>query len=65
MSSRDNPDLMTCEPVLVGKPIATYSLAGVQTKIVAYEAFRLACRCGWAVVGRIEDGAFVANRPPA
>jgi hypothetical protein len=52
---------MTVQPVLVASPVGTYSLAGVQTKVSAGRAYRLACRCGWNVTGQIEGDQFIAN----
>lgn len=62
-SSRTDPTAMTVTAVLVAKPPGTYSVAGVQTKVSAVERLKLACRCGWSVLGRIDGDHFIADNP--
>jgi hypothetical protein len=53
------PGAISVEPVLASKPAGTYSIAGVQTKIVAQQTYVLACsRCDLRVVGHLEDATF-------
>jgi hypothetical protein len=41
--------------VLVAKPVGSWSLAGVQTKVVATEAAEVRCsQCDWSRPGRLE-----------
>jgi hypothetical protein len=54
---------VTVEPVLVGKPPGTYSIAGVQPKAVAEEKVALTCSaCGLRILGHLEDAVFDADR---
>jgi hypothetical protein len=49
---------VTVQPILVGKPPGTYSIAGVQPKAVAEEKIALACSaCGLRVPGRVAGAA--------
>ena len=61
--SREDPTAMTVEEVLVAKPVGTFSLAGVGMKFSAAARLKLACRCGWSVLGHIEGDHFVADDP--
>jgi hypothetical protein len=63
-SSRTDPTLMSLEPVWETKPVGSFSLAGARPKFSATLAYRLTCRCGWAVTGRIEDGQLVVTPNP-
>ena len=54
---------VTVQPVLVGKPLSTYSIAGVQPKAVAEEKVALVCSaCDLRVLGRVEGAVFDAGR---
>jgi hypothetical protein len=54
---------MEIKQVMVAAPIESFSLAAVQWKMSVFPAWRLQCRCGWSVVGRIENDEFVADSP--
>jgi hypothetical protein len=59
-SSRVDPGALVVEEVIVAKPVGTFSLAGAQMKFAATE--RLRCtKCGWSVLGHIEDDQFFAD----
>jgi hypothetical protein len=54
---------VTVQPILVGKPLGTYSIAGVQPKTVAEEKVALTCSaCGLRIIGHLEGTAFDADR---
>ena len=53
---------VTVQPVLVGKPLGTYSIAGVQPKAVAERKVALTCSCGLLIMGRLEGVVFDADR---
>lgn len=59
--SRDDETAFVVEPVLVAKPLGTYSVAGAQMKASAYERLRLRCRCGWSILGHIDGDQFVSE----
>jgi hypothetical protein len=57
------PGTVTVQPVLVGKPLGTYSIAGAQTKAVAERKVALTCSaCGLLIMGRLEGVVFDADR---
>lgn len=60
-SSRVDPDAITVERVLAAKPLGTFSLGGSMMKVSARDMFRMSCRCGWFVHGRVEGEDFVAE----
>lgn len=50
---------ISLEPALVAKPQGSYSIAGVQPKIVAQTRYVLACAdCGLSVQGHLENAVF-------
>lgn len=63
-------------PVMVAKPMGSFSLAGAQLKVSAWSGHVLTCSaCGWTVTGHVEGleadesglitaGTFVAGPPP-
>jgi hypothetical protein len=63
-------------PVMVAKPLGSFSLAGAQMKVSARQGWELACSaCPFRVLGRVEGletdesgritaGTFVALPPP-
>ena len=52
---------ISIEPVLAAKPQGTYSIAGVQPKVVAEQKYELACsNCDLRVAGHLEDADFDA-----
>lgn len=59
--SREDSSAFTVTDALYAKPPGTFSLAGVQLKASAVALLKLACRCGWSVLGRIEGGQFLAD----
>ncbi len=60
-SSRQDPDAITVEKVLVAKPLGTWSVAGQSLKTVAVEKYKMECRCGWYVLGQLDqDGNLIA-----
>lgn len=54
-SSRQDPEAITLERVLAAKALGTWSLAGAQLKTVAVERHKLECRCGWYVIGDVDE----------
>lgn len=50
---------MSVEHVLSAKPLGTWSLAGAQMKTVIRGDWRMSCRCGWSILGRMEDDTFI------
>ena len=64
VSSRQDPTAITVEPVFVAKPIGTFSVAGAQMKVSAYQRLQMSCRCGWKILGYIDGDHFIAD-PPA
>lgn len=58
-SSRKDPTAITCEYLLSAKPLGTWSLSGTQLKTVLRGDWRMYCRCGWSILGRMEDGSFL------
>jgi hypothetical protein len=64
VSSRDDSLAIEVTRVLEALPLGTYSVAGVTPKVVARERYKMAClRCGWSILGWIEDGYFCAYKP--
>jgi Zn finger protein HypA/HybF involved in hydrogenase expression len=64
VSSRDDPEAAEVTRVLEAKPLGTYSIAGVQTKVVARQRLQLRCtRCGWRTLGHVDsaDGKFATT----
>lgn len=59
-SSRTDPTF-SVEEVLISKPPGTFSIAGVQTKVVATQTLRLSHSCGWSILGYIDDESFVGD----
>lgn len=59
--SRDDIDAFTVEPVMVAKKLGEYSLAGRTPKVVAVQRWKLACRCGWSIMGRLEGEEFAGD----
>jgi hypothetical protein len=63
-------------PVIVAKPLGTFSLAGAQMKVSAWRGWELACSaCSFRVLGQVEGletdendqitaGHFVVSPPP-
>lgn len=63
-------------PVLVAKPLGSFSLAGAQLKVPAWSGYALVCSaCGWTVTGHVQGlepddtgmitaGTFVIGPPP-
>ena len=46
---------LTLTPVLVARPVGSYSLSGAQNKTTALDAARLTCAgCRWSATGRLE-----------
>lgn len=42
-------------PVMVAKPVGTFSLAGAQTKVSAWRGWELGCSvCSFRVLGQVE-----------
>lgn len=54
-SSRTDPDALSVDRVLEARPLGTWSLAGAQLKTSAVERLRLSCRCGWSVLGYVNE----------
>jgi hypothetical protein len=53
------PGAISVEPILVSKPVGTYSIAGVQAKVVAEQKYMLAFpHCDPLVKGHLEDASF-------
>lgn len=65
-NSRTDPTFVQ-EPVMVARPVGSFSLAGAGVKFSAFEALRLRHvgsedrPCGWTVYGRSEDGYFIVD----
>jgi hypothetical protein len=60
-SSRVEPGALVVDEVLVLQQRGTWSLAGVGEKFPATRRHRLACRCGWSILGRVEGGSFLGD----
>lgn len=63
VSSRDDPTAMVMEPFYEARAIGTFSLAGRTMKVSAVAKATLTCRCGWSIVGRLEDDHLVIDPP--
>lgn len=56
--SHTDPTAFTLSDVLVARPPGTWSVGGGQSKVVAYFTGRLACRCGWSILGTVRGDNF-------
>lgn len=65
VSTRITPGAMRVEPVLVARPLGSFSLAGAQMKVSARSALRLSCNhCDFEITGRVEGSDFIADALP-
>lgn len=52
---RTDPDAFMIEEVFVAKPPGSFSVAGATSKVTAKKWIKLSCRCGWSILGWLED----------
>jgi hypothetical protein len=62
-SSRQDGTAFSVTRVLIAKPLGTWSVSGTQMKTVASEYKKLSCRCGWSILGYIDENLNFVGAP--